>query len=166
MGCQSEVKLESDLTFSICTHNAETGVLTNADASPTFRIYEDDTGTSIMTGTMAAIDAGNTTGFYLKKIACTDANGFEANKSYSIYITAIVGGYRGGISFGFKVSTEVDILNYDLDGGATVETAWKFILAYCAGNIERIGGSYTYRNFDNTSDIMTFAASDTSRERV
>lgn len=111
MGCQSEVKLGENLTFSVCTHNPETAVLTNADDLPEFRIYENETATPILTGVMDDLDPGNTTGFYAKTIACTAANGFEENKTYTIYATAVVVGYRGGISFAFRVSIGVaDVL--------------------------------------------------------
>jgi hypothetical protein len=104
MSVQSEVVLGKNLTFSCCVHDPDTGALADADANPTYRIYEDDTATPILTGTMAKLDDANTTGFYAKKIACTHANGFEVNKSYSIYIEASVVGDTGGIVFSFKVS--------------------------------------------------------------
>jgi hypothetical protein len=82
MGCQSKVFLESNLTFSICTHDPDTGVLTDASAVPTYRVYEDETAIPILTGDMAKLDDVNTTGFYTEQIACTAVNGFEINKSY------------------------------------------------------------------------------------
>ena len=105
MGCQSNVLLEANLTFSICTHDPDTGVLTDADVAPAYRVYEDETATPILTGTMAKHDDANTTGFYTELIACTTANGFEINKSYNIYIAATVDSDTGGISFGFTVDT-------------------------------------------------------------
>jgi len=103
MGCQSEVQLGNNLTFSICTHDPDTGVLTDADAVPTYRVYEDETGTAILSGVMAKLDDANTTGFYSEQIACTTANGFERSKTYSVYISAIVDGDTGGICYGFLV---------------------------------------------------------------
>jgi len=106
MGCQTQVDLGDNLTFSITTHDPDTGVLTDADAAPVYRVYEDETAAPILTGTMAILDDANTTGFYTELIACTTANGFEDGKSYNIYIEATVDGDQGGISYGFKV-TEV-----------------------------------------------------------
>ena len=68
MGCPSEVILGNNLVFSVCTHNAETGALQDADSPPTYRIYEEEDGTPILTGIMAKLDDSNTTGFYAKKI--------------------------------------------------------------------------------------------------
>lgn len=103
MGCQSSVFLGENLTFSICTHDADTGALTDTSAAPAYRVYEDETAAAILTGTMATLDTGNTTGFYTEQIACTTANGFEVGKSYTIYIEAVVDGVTGGIAYSFTV---------------------------------------------------------------
>lgn len=105
MGCQTSVDIGDNLTFSVCTHDPDTGVLTDADAVPSYRIYEDETAVAILTGNMAKLDDVNTTGFYTELIACTAANGFEDGRSYTIYIEATVGGDTGGISYGFKAVT-------------------------------------------------------------
>ena len=102
MGCQTEVELGANLTFSITTHDPDTGVLTDADSTPAYRVYEDETGTAILTGTMAKLDDASTTGFYSEQIGCTAANGFEFNKSYTIYIAATVDSDTGGICFAFR----------------------------------------------------------------
>jgi hypothetical protein len=90
--------------FSICTHDADTGILTAAEAAPTYRIYEDEDATAILTGTLTALDdAVNTTGFYTELIAVTTANGFGVGKNYTVYIEATVDGNTGGIAYTFKV---------------------------------------------------------------
>lgn len=107
MGCPSQVEIGDSLVFSICTHDPDTGVLTDADAVPSYRVYEDETDPPILTGNMAKLDDDDTTGFYTESIACTAGNGFEAGKSYTIYISATVDSDTGGICFGFKaVDTE------------------------------------------------------------
>jgi len=106
MGCQSTVVIGKSLTFSVCTHDPDTGVLTDADAVPAYRVYEDETATAILTGNMAKLDDANTTGFYSEQIACTAANGFEDGKSYTVYITATVDSDTGGISYGFRAMTD------------------------------------------------------------
>lgn len=102
MGCQTEVDIGDNLTFSVTTHDPDTGILTDADAVPAYRLYEDETAATLMTGNMAKLDDAGTTGFYTEQIACTAANGFEDGKSYTIYITAAVGGDTGGICYGFR----------------------------------------------------------------
>ena len=122
MGCPTEVELSENLTFSVCTHDPDTGVLTDADAVPTYRVYEDGTEAAILNGNMddgsgAAdqFDDANTTGFYVKTIACTTANGFETGKSYTIYIEATVDGDKGGICYGFKCSSRLTTLATYID---------------------------------------------------
>jgi len=105
MGCQSEVWLGQYFTFSVCTHDPDTGELTDADAAPTYRIYEDETAVAILTGNMAILDNANTTGFYTERIACTAANGFEHGSTYTIYIEATVDGDTGGICYAFRAMT-------------------------------------------------------------
>jgi hypothetical protein len=110
MGCQTDVELGSNLTFTICTHDPDTGALTDADSNPTYRVYEDETATPILTGSMSLLDAANTDGFYSETIAVTAANGFEANRSYNIYIQATVDGDTGGISYGFRATVTARIV--------------------------------------------------------
>lgn len=102
MGCPTFVEIGDTLVFSVCTHDPDTGVLTDADSVPTYRIYEDETSTPVLNDVMAKLDDANTTGFYTETITCSIANGFENNKSYTIYIEATVGGDTGGICYGFK----------------------------------------------------------------
>ena len=105
MGCQTEVDIGDYFTFSVMTHDPDTGVLTDADAVPQYRIYEDETAVPILTGNMAKLDDAGTTGFYTERLACTAANGFEDGKSYTIYIVATVDGDTGGISYAFRACT-------------------------------------------------------------
>jgi len=70
---------------------------------------------------------------------------------------------------GVSASNIADIVSgvweHVIDGTADAETALKYALAYCAGNCSRTGGAYTYRDFDNTSDVMTLTGTDSSRTR-
>ena len=153
MGCPTSVSLQGTLVFSICTHDPTTLVLSDADELPTYRVYEDETGTAILTGTMSKLDDANTTGFYSEQVECTAANGFEAGKTYTVYIQAVVAGDRGGISYGFQCGPVeetgfgsvavnhdyggADTLAYQTAAGAGVEdaTVQAFLTTdYDAGN--------------------------------
>jgi hypothetical protein len=105
MGCPSSVVIGNTLTFSICTHDPDTGQLADADTLPAYRVYEDETATPILTGTMAKLDDANTLGFYTERITCSAANGFENGKMYTIYIEATVDSTTGGIAYGFAAET-------------------------------------------------------------
>lgn len=105
MGCQKEVTIGDNLTFSIVTHDSDTAVITDADADPIYRVYEDETAIPILTGTLSKLDDGNTTGFYTEQIACTAANGFDDRSTYTIYVQATVNGDTGAIAFAFRART-------------------------------------------------------------
>lgn len=105
MGCQSQVAIGDYLTFSICTHDPDTGELADADAAPQYRLYEDETAVPILIGTMTALDAVNTVGFYTERVECSLANGFEAGRSYTIYVEATVDGDTGGVAYSFTVES-------------------------------------------------------------
>ena len=107
MGCQSEVVIGDNLVFSICTHDPDTGVLTDAQAVPDYWVYEDEDDTEILSGTMAKFD--NKTGHYTELIACTVGSGFQNGKTYTIFINATVDGDTGGISFGFKATDHTSL---------------------------------------------------------
>lgn len=101
-------KINDNLTFSVNTHTPSTGAATNADASPTYHVYEDETATPIITGTMSSLNSPNTVGFYTEQIALSAGNGFEKGKSYNIYVRAVVGGVAGTLSHTFQIEAEVD----------------------------------------------------------
>lgn len=96
-------QIDDLLTFPANTHAAATGAATDADAVPAYRVYEDETGTAILTGSMAKLDDANTVGFYSEQITLSAANGFEVGKSYTIYISAAVSGVTGTMSYTFQV---------------------------------------------------------------
>lgn len=101
-------KIDDLLTFCANTTRFDTGAATDADAAPAYRVYEDETGTPILTGTMALLDSANTAGFYSEQITLSAANGFEKGKCYSIYISAAVNSVTGATHHNFQIEAEVD----------------------------------------------------------
>lgn len=101
-------KIDDNLTFPCNTHSPTTGAGTDADSVPSYRVYEDETGTPLLTGSMAKLDDANTVGFYSEQIALSAANGFEKGKSYTIYISATVSSVTGTMSHSFQIEAEVD----------------------------------------------------------
>ena len=85
MGCPDIAILTKNLTFTTTSVDSS-GSPVDADALPTYSVYEDETGTAILTGTMAKLDDTGTTGFYSEQIALTTASGFESGKTYNIKI--------------------------------------------------------------------------------
>jgi hypothetical protein len=101
-------KIDDLLTFSVVTTRVDTGAATDADSAPSYRVYEDETSTPLLTGTMALLDGSNTAGFYSEQITLSAANGFEKGKSYNIYIQATVNSVVGATSRNFQMEAEVD----------------------------------------------------------
>lgn len=131
MGCPSKVELGNNLKFSVCAHNPTTALLTDADSAPTYRIYENEDASPVLTGTMAKLDDDNTTGFYTELINCTTGNGFEAEKIYTIYIEVTVAGVKGGISYEFIVEDDLTTLRDIAEGDHefdTGQTPWQHVV--------------------------------------
>ena len=101
-------KIDDYLTFTCNTHTPSTGAVTDADAVPTYRVYEDETGTAIATGNTAKLDDANTTGYYSERIQLTAVAGYEKGKTYSIRVSATVGGVTGDMGHTFQIEAEVD----------------------------------------------------------
>ncbi|MHA1410793.1 MAG: hypothetical protein ACTSQY_10890, partial [Candidatus Odinarchaeia archaeon] len=85
--------IDDYLVIPATTHQFSTGAAYDA-SSITYRIYEDDTATEIITDT-AMTKFDSETGFYLDKIQLTAANGFEAGKNYTVLKKATVDGVSG-----------------------------------------------------------------------
>ena len=77
-------------TIYLNTHSPSTAEEADADALPTYRVYEENTDTPILTGTMAKLDDANTLGQYVARIALTTGNGFEEGKEYAARMRALV----------------------------------------------------------------------------
>jgi len=101
-------KIDDLLTFYANTTRFDTGAATDADAVPAYRVYEDETGTAILTGNMALIDSSNTAGFYSEQITLSAANGFEKGKCYAVYISAAVNSVTGATHHTLQIEAEVD----------------------------------------------------------
>lgn len=101
-------KIDDVLYFYANTARFDTGVATDADSDPAYRVYENETSTPILTGVMSLLDSSNTAGFYSEAITLSAANGFEKGKQYSIYKQAAVNSVTGASHDTFQVEAEVD----------------------------------------------------------
>ena len=137
-------KIDDVLTFTCNTHTPSTGAVTDADAVPTYRVYEDETGTPILTGSTAKLDDAGTTGFYSEQITLSAANGLEKGKTYTIRISGTVGGVAGAMSHTFQMEAEVDAnvvsdkTGFALSGTQTFNTTGNI-----TGNLSGSVGSVT-----------------------
>lgn len=100
-------KIDDLLTFTVNT-NGSAGQI-DADSLPAYRIYEDETGTSILTGSYAKLDDVNTTGFYSEQVTLSAANGLEKGKRYTIQTCATISSVTSCVNDNFQVGAEVDV---------------------------------------------------------
>lgn len=87
------------LYFYANTHRFDTGVATDADSPPAYRVYRMEDGTPVVTGSMALLDSVNTAGFYSEAVSLA---GYDPGE-YACYISATVNAIVGTKSFPFTV---------------------------------------------------------------
>lgn len=91
MGCPDTTAIGWPLEFSIITHDSFNAPV-DADALPTYVIYENSDDDTMASGTMELLAGNDTTGAYRARLTITSALGFELLKSYQILITAVISG--------------------------------------------------------------------------
>lgn len=130
MAYYGERAIDETLRWTINTSEFDTGNSSDADSDPTYRVYEENTDTPILTGTMALLDDANTVGYYTASITLSAANGFENGKNYSIRIAATVSSVSSAMSHDFIVkpaplrpSTAGRDLDVAADGSITAAVA-------------------------------------------
>ena len=101
--------IDDTLTFYVNTTRFDTGAATDADSVPSYRVYEGEDATPLLTGTMALLDSANTAGFYSEQITLSTASGFEIGKDYAIYVAATVNSVAGAWSHTFQIAAPVNI---------------------------------------------------------
>jgi hypothetical protein len=85
------VKLGEVIHFDIATHSPiSSGRLTNADETPRFWVFEEDTDTPIISFTSMTARGGNWIGLYRGNFTASTANGFEAGKWYNVIVSGRV----------------------------------------------------------------------------
>jgi hypothetical protein len=155
-------KIDDALTFPAITHDFATGALTDADAVPAYRVYEDETGTAILTGNMAKLDDASTTGFYSEQITLSAANGLEKGKCYTIYITAAVDSVTGGQHHTFQIEAEVDANSVSNIGSGVITAA--SIATDAIGAAELADGAITAATFATGAIDAAALAADAGTE--
>lgn len=83
------IPIDEVVTFDVVTHNPFTGDVSDADAAPTFAVYEDTTDTDVGVGGNMT-KRTSLTGNYRGSFTASAANGFEAGKWYSVIVSATV----------------------------------------------------------------------------
>jgi len=88
-----DVPLDEVILLDVDTFDPATGAPSNADSTPSCKVYEEITDTAIISGSMVL--RTSTTGEYRMQVSVTSGNGFEVGKWYTPKCTATVGGLEG-----------------------------------------------------------------------
>lgn len=103
-------------------------IAADAAFAPTYRVYENNTTTPILTGTSSLFDSGNTIGLYQVALTLSAANGFEQGKSYLVYVeyTDATNGQPHSAIFFFQIQAEVRVVSLATDALAAASAAAAF----------------------------------------
>ncbi len=164
-------KIDDLLTFYATTHDPSTGAVADADSAPTYRVYEDETATPILTGSMALLDDANTVGFYSEQITLSEVN-VDKGKSYTIRISATVGGVTGTIEKPFQIEAEVSVASltsaalasifaFVVEGTFTVKGMLRIMFAVLSG--KSTGSGTTTQAYRSVADDKDRASSTVSQ---
>lgn len=106
------IPLDEVIYFDAITSTPSTGAAVDADAAPTFAVYEEATDTDIgVGGNMTKRTA--LTGNYRGLFTASAANGFEVGKWYSVIGSGIVGGVTGkAVLKSFRIVGAEDLAGY------------------------------------------------------
>jgi hypothetical protein len=120
------IALDEVVHFDVLTHSPTTGAITDADATPTFEVFEEATDTDIGVGGNLTKRTSKT-GDYRGTFTASAANGFEAGKFYVVVASATVGGTAGkAIALHFQMGvaeTTAGVPKTDVYDAAAVGTA-------------------------------------------
>ena len=90
-----DITLEDTFRHQFTTRQFSDGVPTVLAGSPVLSVIEENNATPITAGVSVSVDRASVVGLNEATVVATAANGYEAGKSYSIYIST---GTVGGVS--------------------------------------------------------------------
>jgi hypothetical protein len=134
------------ITFTCNTHKNDAS--SDADSAPAYRVYEDETATPILTGSLATLDSSNTDGFYSEQITASTANGFEYGRCYTVRLSATVDSVIQAMDHNFIIKTEAE---------HNIKTAGGLILI---GTVSDADHSPTTTVFEMTGTGLTDSTTD------
>lgn len=117
-----DATLEETLYFNFTTRSFTTGVPTTLAGSPVLSVLESNNATPITAGVSVAVDRASVTGLNQATVVATAANGYEAGKSYGVYIsTGTVGGVSvvGEVVAAFTVQSAAAFTRLGAPAGAS-----------------------------------------------
>ena len=87
-----EYLIDDFFEYEFCTQTPATGAAVDADALPTYRVYEEKNDVAVATGNCAKRDDAGTLGLYYARDQITVVAGYDVGKDYTVHAVGIVGG--------------------------------------------------------------------------
>lgn len=118
-----DITLEETVYFNFTTRAFSTGVPTTLGGTPALSVLESNNATPITSGVSLSVDRASVTGLHQATVVATAANGYEAGKSYAVYIsTGTVGGVSvvGEVVAQFTIQTAASFTRLGAPAGASV----------------------------------------------
>lgn len=107
-----QIPLDEVVYFDAITSTPSTGAAVDADAAPTFAVYEEATDTDIGVGGNMT-KRTSLTGNYRGSFTASTANGFEVGKWYSVIVTGVVGSVTGkAVAKSFRIVGAEELAGY------------------------------------------------------
>lgn len=97
------IELNDSFSYGFATHDAS-NQSADADALPTYAVYESGGDAAILTGSASKLDDAGTVGLYDVAFEVSAANGFEVGKFYQLRISATVATVAKNKVVNFRVS--------------------------------------------------------------
>jgi hypothetical protein len=141
----NEQNLNSPARFYLNTHNSF-GDAADADAAPTYSVYEQSTGTPLIDDAdMVILDATNTDGFYTGVFTPTTALGFAIGETYCLRIEGVV-----------DTATGVDVTTFKVVG--QLENRVQDALSFRFDVLESLINAVSADAASNSTPTATFTA--------
>lgn len=121
-----DIVLEETIYMDFTTRSFSTGVPTVLSGTPVLSVLEENNATPITAGVSVSVDRASVVGLNMAIIVATAANGYEAGKGYSVYVST---GTVGGVSVVGEVVAQFTIdassASQDLSNGTDGLTVLK-----------------------------------------
>lgn len=162
--------LESTFSIPFTTRAFATGIPTTLLGSPVLSVLEGGNATPITAGVSVSVDRASVNGLNEATIIATAANGFEAGKSYALYIStgtvdgvSVVGEVVGEFSIDLvaaQVFTTQMTESYAADGVAPTPAQSLMMIQQMLGDFFIEGTTLTVRKVDGVSAAATYNLND------
>jgi hypothetical protein len=162
-------KIDDILQHKVQTSSVTTGAATDADAVPTWRMYEDGTTTPVTTGSYTTFNS--LAGFYNAAITLAAAIGYEKGKNYYIRYSATVASIIGADVDTFQIEAEVDANSVSITVNANVSSVsagsfQSITIGSVAGTVGSVAAAVTVGSTSQAAIAASVSVNATSQAAI